>query len=232
MSGTAALRLCEPPLPPLLEVGVSLGGRWFGKRAQLTRPLISCYELWRRRRRKRSIFFFSKNMVNDAFSEPPQRADSAAADCWCRCSLCCPVCCCSLWCRCCSLPSRSGGGGVSGRQQAAASCCWQQVLAVPVVALETTLGEEPSHRPVAANGCCGEARRNMAGHVAGAGPPQSMQIVPFEAGSRGLHGLANLFTRRQADSPSFRCFDSRLAAIIPLTLALKYVRKLDIARWL
>ena len=57
------------------------GGGGVGKRAQLTGPVISDYELWRQRRRKFfahrkwSIFSRTKCMPND-LSEPPRRADS------------------------------------------------------------------------------------------------------------------------------------------------------------
>ena len=62
--------------PPKTEGGGS------GKRAQLTGPLISYYELWRQRRRKFFCalkmvnFFFTKYIPNDDFSEPPSRTDS------------------------------------------------------------------------------------------------------------------------------------------------------------
>ena len=55
--------------------GPQNGGGGSGKRAQLTGPSISHYELWWRRRRN-GQFFFTKYMANDDFSEPPRRTDS------------------------------------------------------------------------------------------------------------------------------------------------------------
>ena len=51
-----------------------LGGSGFGERAQLTGPLISYYDVWRRNffRTLKMVFFFpTKHMANDVFSETP-----------------------------------------------------------------------------------------------------------------------------------------------------------------